>query len=177
MLEFSSDESEQDEGPRVWIVEDRPPLREGKVFVNYERATIAENLGAAYVGPEPGIPRDLDPKALDRGQVREYWEDGDIDKLETLTLEASAAVERASRALPGLQRPTPSGRRRSRCPTTAPAAKAQTSRLVPNSACSCSLWASTTKLNARHARSTAAPASSVSASSLSMSPSSQYSRT
>jgi hypothetical protein len=31
--------------------------------------------------------------------VWEYWDDGDIDKLETLTPEAGAAVERAWRAL------------------------------------------------------------------------------
>lgn len=40
----------QDDGPRVWIIEERPPLRECKVFVDDdERATIAENLEAAYV--------------------------------------------------------------------------------------------------------------------------------
>lgn len=38
-------------------------------------------------------------KALEWGQVREYWDDGDIDELEALTLEAGAAVERAWRAL------------------------------------------------------------------------------
>ena len=49
MPEFSGDGREEDEGPAVWIVEDRPPLREGKVFVaSDERATIAENLEAAY---------------------------------------------------------------------------------------------------------------------------------
>ena len=48
MPEFSVDESGEDEGPGVGIVEDRPPLREGRVFVDYdERATIAENLEAA----------------------------------------------------------------------------------------------------------------------------------
>ena len=36
---------------------------------------------------------------LEWGQVREYWDEGDIDMLETLTLEASTAVENAWRAL------------------------------------------------------------------------------
>jgi hypothetical protein len=49
MPEFSVDGREEDEGPAVWIVEDRPPLWEGKVFVaSDERATIAENLEAAH---------------------------------------------------------------------------------------------------------------------------------
>ena len=100
MTEFSSDESEQDEGPRMWIVEDRPPLREGKVFVGYdERATIAENLEAAYVSLDQAFRGIWIRKALDWGRVREYWEDGDIDELETLTLEAGAAVQRAWRVL------------------------------------------------------------------------------
>jgi len=39
-----------DDGPVIRIVEERPPLREGKVFVDYgERATISANLEAAYV--------------------------------------------------------------------------------------------------------------------------------
>ena len=51
MPEFSSDEGDKDEGPGVWIVKkERPPLRQGKVFVDYdERATITESLEAAYV--------------------------------------------------------------------------------------------------------------------------------
>lgn len=49
MPELSVDESKEDDGPGLGIVEDRP-LREGKVFVAYdERARIAENLEAAYV--------------------------------------------------------------------------------------------------------------------------------
>ncbi len=41
---------DEDDGPAVRIVEERPPLREGKVFLDYgERATISENLEAAYV--------------------------------------------------------------------------------------------------------------------------------
>lgn len=93
------DEEEHD-GPRVWIIEERPPLREGKVFVDYdERATIAENLEAAYVALNQAFRGIWIQKALEWGQVREYWDDGDIDELEALTLEASAAVERAWRAL------------------------------------------------------------------------------
>ena len=38
-------------------------------------------------------------QALDHGQVREYWDEGDIDELEMLALDASTAVERAWRAL------------------------------------------------------------------------------
>jgi hypothetical protein len=84
----------------VWIVEDRPALREGKVFVDYdERARIAENLEAAYVALNEAFRGIWIEKALEWGQVREYWDEGDIDMLETLTLEASAAVENAWRAL------------------------------------------------------------------------------
>lgn len=38
-------------------------------------------------------------KALEWGQVREYWDEGDIEALEMLTLDASSAVENAWRAL------------------------------------------------------------------------------
>ena len=49
MRDFTSEENE-DQGGGVWIVEHRPPLREGKVFVDFdERATIAESLEAAYL--------------------------------------------------------------------------------------------------------------------------------
>jgi hypothetical protein len=90
----------EDDGPGVRIVEERPPLREGKVFVDYdERATIAENLEVAYVAVNEAFRGIWIQKALEWGQVREYWDDGDIDELEALTLEASAALERAWRAL------------------------------------------------------------------------------
>ena len=90
----------QDDGPRVWIIEERPPLREGKVFVDDdERATIAENLEAAYVALNQAFRGIWIQKALEWGQVREYWDDGDIDELEALTLDASVAVERAWRVL------------------------------------------------------------------------------
>lgn len=36
---------------------------------------------------------------LEHGQVREYWDEGDIEEVEMLTLEARTAVERAWRAL------------------------------------------------------------------------------
>ena len=98
--EFFFAESEDDEGRDVWVVEDRPPLREGKVFVGFdERATIAENLEAAYVAVDRAFRGIWIDKALEWGQVREFWDDGDIDELEALTVEASAAVERAGRAL------------------------------------------------------------------------------
>ncbi|MDQ6797494.1 MAG: hypothetical protein M3011_05625 [Actinomycetota bacterium] len=94
------DDEGNDDGPRVWIIEERPALREGKVFVDYdERATIAENLEAAYVALDHAFRGIWIPKALEWGQVREYWNDGDIDELEALTLDAGAAVERAWRAL------------------------------------------------------------------------------
>jgi len=97
---FSVDESKEDDGPGLGIVEDRPPLREGKVFIDYdERATIAENLEAAYVALDQAFRGIWIQKALEWGEVREYWDDGDIDELEALTLEAGAAVERACRAL------------------------------------------------------------------------------
>jgi hypothetical protein len=90
----------EDDGPRVWIIEERPPLREGKVFVDYdERATIADNLEAAYMALNQAFRGIWIQKALEWGQVREYWDDGDIDELEALTLGAGAAVERAWRAL------------------------------------------------------------------------------
>ena len=38
-------------------------------------------------------------KALEHGHVREYWDEGDSDELETLTLDASSAVEQAWRVL------------------------------------------------------------------------------
>ena len=97
MPEFFADET--DEGRGVWI-EDRPPLREGKIFVDSgERAVIAENLEAAWVALDRAFRGIWIDKALERGQVREYWEDGDIAELEALTFEASTAVEHAWRAL------------------------------------------------------------------------------
>lgn len=72
MPEFSVDGSGEDEGPDVGIVEDRPPVREGKVFVDYdERATIAENLEAAYVALDQAFRGIWVQKALAWGEVRE----------------------------------------------------------------------------------------------------------
>lgn len=93
-------DAEDDDGPRVWIVEERPPLREGKIFVDYgERATIGENLEAAYVALNEAFRGIWVEKALESGWVREYWDEGDVEALEMLTLDASAAVERAWRTL------------------------------------------------------------------------------
>lgn len=96
----SSGDDDEDDGPALGIVEERPPLREGKIFVDFDqRATIAESLEAAYVALDHAFRGIWVEKALESGWVREYWDDGDIDELESLTLEASAAVERAWRVL------------------------------------------------------------------------------
>jgi len=84
MRDFPSED--EDEGGGVWIVEERPPLREGKVFVDFdERATIAESLETAYVALDHAFRGIWIEKALELGGVREYWDDGDIDQLEALT--------------------------------------------------------------------------------------------
>jgi hypothetical protein len=89
-----------DEGPGVSIVWERPPLKEGKVFVDYdERARIGESLEMAYAALDQAFHGIWVEKALEAGHVREYWDDGDVDELESLTLGASAAVESAWRAL------------------------------------------------------------------------------
>lgn len=99
MLDFPFDEVD-DDGPGVWIMEERPPLREGKVFVDYdERSQIAEYLETAWVALDRAFRGVWVPKALELGQVREYWDDSDIDELEVLTLDANAAVERAWQVL------------------------------------------------------------------------------
>ena len=64
-----------------------------------ERATISENLEAACVALNQAFRGIWIEKALEHGHVREYWDEGDIDELETLTLDASSAVERAWRVL------------------------------------------------------------------------------
>ena len=94
------DERGNHEIPGVTLVSERPPLREGKVFVDYdERAIIVENLEAAYVALNQAFRGIWVEKAMERGHVREYWDDGDVAELESLTLEASVAVENAWRAL------------------------------------------------------------------------------
>ncbi len=51
MDEVPFGEADDDDGPGVWIIEERAPLRERKIFVDYdERAMIAEYLEASYVG-------------------------------------------------------------------------------------------------------------------------------
>lgn len=88
------------EDPQVSIVEQRPPLREGKVFVDYDaRATISENLEAAYVALNQAFRGIWVEQALNTRHVREYWNEGDIDELEMLTLDSNTAIERAWRAL------------------------------------------------------------------------------
>jgi len=48
MEESPFGEVDDDDGPGVWITEERPPLREGKIFVdNGERTAIGEHLEAA----------------------------------------------------------------------------------------------------------------------------------
>jgi hypothetical protein len=43
-------DDDEDDGRAVGIVEERPPLREGKIFVDFDdRATIAESLEADFV--------------------------------------------------------------------------------------------------------------------------------
>lgn len=96
MEEFPFGEVDDDDGPGVWIIEERPPLQEGKIFVGYgERATIAENFEAAYVALNEAFRGIWVEKALEWGQVREYWDEGDIEALEILTLDASSVVENA----------------------------------------------------------------------------------
>jgi hypothetical protein len=99
-LLFDEDHEDDDDRPAVRIIEERPPLREGEVYLDYgERATISENLEAAYVALNQAFRGIWIEKALEHGHVREYWDEGDIDELETLTLDASSAVERAWRVL------------------------------------------------------------------------------
>ncbi len=100
MERHAASERDEDDGPAVGIAEERPPLREGKIFVDYgERATIARNLEAAYVALNQAFRGIWVEKALEHGHVRGYWDYDDIDELESLAFEASAAVENARRAL------------------------------------------------------------------------------
>jgi hypothetical protein len=55
----------------VTIIEERPPLREGKVFVDYgERAAISENLEAAYIALNQAFRGIWIEKASARGDQR-----------------------------------------------------------------------------------------------------------
>ncbi len=53
-----------------------------------ELATIAESLEAAYVALDHAFRGIWIEKALESGSVREYWDDGDIEELESVTLES-----------------------------------------------------------------------------------------
>ncbi len=93
-------DDEDDDGPRVWIVEERPPLREGKVFVDADqRARIADSLEEAYTAVNQAFRGIWVERTLEYGHVREYWDEEDIDELETLALHASEAADRAWQAL------------------------------------------------------------------------------
>jgi hypothetical protein len=96
-LVFDEDheDDDDDDGLAVGIVEERPPLREGK------------NLEAAYVALNQAFRGIWIEKALEHGYVREYWDEGDIDEMETLTLDGAAQ-------LTGLACPQ-RRRRRTRC--------------------------------------------------------------
>lgn len=99
-LLFGDVDVDEDNGPAVRIVEERPPLREGKVFLDYsERVTISENLEVAYVTLNQAFRGIWIEKCLEHGRDREYWDEGDIDEVEMPTLEARTAVERAWRTL------------------------------------------------------------------------------
>ncbi len=81
------------------IVEERGPLRADKVFVtDGERVAISDNLGAAYGALDQawGVWRE---KARGRVWDDQYWDQGDVADLESLTLDALNAVERTWRAL------------------------------------------------------------------------------
>ena len=72
-LLFDEDHEDDDDRLAVRIVEERPPLREGKVYLDYgERATISENLEAAYVALNQAFRGIWIEKALEYGHVREY---------------------------------------------------------------------------------------------------------
>jgi len=85
MPDPSFDKADDEDGPGIQIIEERPPLREGKIFVDYdERATIADNLEAAYVALNHAFRGIWIEKSLDWGHVREYWDEADIEEMESL---------------------------------------------------------------------------------------------
>lgn len=93
-------EHDDEDGPRVWIVEERPPLREGKIFVDADqRDRITQSLEEAYTALNQAFRGIWVEQALEHGHVREYWDEDDIDELETLALHANDAADRAWRAL------------------------------------------------------------------------------
>jgi hypothetical protein len=66
------DEDLDDDGPVLRIVEERRPVRQGKIFVDYdERATIGESLEAAYLALDDAFRGIWIQKALESGWPRE----------------------------------------------------------------------------------------------------------
>jgi hypothetical protein len=78
------------------VVVERGPLREDKTFVDLdEQHVIGEHLRDAYsaLGEALAVHRDLDRAG------QEYCDEGQVQELDSLTLEALNAVERAWKAL------------------------------------------------------------------------------
>lgn len=97
---MDSEPDERDDAPRVWIVEERPPLREGKVYVDADqRARIGDDLEAAYTALNQAFRGLWVEQALEHGWPREHWDEDTIDELETLALQASDAADRAWQTL------------------------------------------------------------------------------
>lgn len=93
---------EDDDGPAVTIVEDRPPLREGKIYLgDSERATIGQHLETAYVALNHAFRDIWIPQDRQQGET-EYWDEDDVYEVEALALEVLGAVERAWKALTGV---------------------------------------------------------------------------
>jgi hypothetical protein len=63
--------------------------------VGHDRRAARSHL----CGVESGDSQDWVEKALEWGHVREYWDDGDIEALEMVTLDATTAVENGWRPL------------------------------------------------------------------------------
>lgn len=94
------DHDGDDGEPEATIVIERPPLRDGKIFLdNGDRASISENLEAAYTALNQAFRGLWVENSLEHGWVREYWDEEDIDEMEHLALEAEQAAGRAWRAL------------------------------------------------------------------------------
>lgn len=73
LFDDDCDDEDDGDGPAVTIIEERPPLREGKVFVDYgERAAISENLEAAYVALDQAFRGIWIEKALEYLVFRSY---------------------------------------------------------------------------------------------------------
>jgi len=73
MEESAFGEVDDDDGPGVWMIEERPPLQVGKIFVDYsERATIGEHLEAPYVALNQAFRGIWVEKTQGRSRVREH---------------------------------------------------------------------------------------------------------